>query len=222
MRRGTTKTSDTWRNVISADIGWIINTTTDWKSASLNGCFTVGMHRRWISNTRTLSRFTTPCSITPSRTITLCLLLTSLFGCLNGVRLYGEWLIDDFQYVPGARDPHAVAWLCGVEWYPRKLARQFGIRAEYARVNRWAYTHLVPDNQFTHFGAMIGHPIGNDADTFTMRASYQFTVSTKAEFAAAFPVMERAPSPPGFTVKISTRCRFRRVLLNILQRSAAR
>ena len=102
----------------------------------------------------------------------------------DGVRLYGEWLIDDFQYVPGARDPHAVAWLCGVEWYPKRLARQFGIRAEYARVNRWAYTHLVPDNQFTHFGAMIGHPIGNDADTFTMRTSYQFTVSTKAEFAA--------------------------------------
>ena len=105
---------------------------------------------------------------------------------VDGVRLYGEWLIDDFQYVPGARDPHAVAWLCGLDWYPKKLARQLGINTEYARVNRWAYTHLVPDNQFTHFGAMIGHPIGTDADTFTMRAAYQFTVSTKAEFAARF------------------------------------
>ena len=103
---------------------------------------------------------------------------------VDGVRLYGEWLIDDFQYVPGARDPHAVAWLCGVEWYPKKLARQLGIYSEYARVNRWAYTHLVPDNQFTHFGEMIGHPIGTDADTFTMRVSYQFTVSTQVEFAA--------------------------------------
>ena len=103
---------------------------------------------------------------------------------VDGVRLYGEWLIDDFQYVPGARDPHAVAWLCGAEWYPQKLARRLGIHTEYARVNRWAYTHLVPDNQFTHFGEMIGHPIGTDSDTLTMRADYQFTVSTEAAFAA--------------------------------------
>ncbi len=106
------------------------------------------------------------------------------FRPVDGLRLYGEWLADDFQYVPGAQDPHAVAWLCGVEWYPQKLARQLGIHTEYARVNRWAYTHLVPDNQFTHFGDMIGHPIGTDADTLTLRGSYQFTVSTKAEFAA--------------------------------------
>lgn len=100
---------------------------------------------------------------------------------IDGVRLYGEWLIDDIQYVPTSNDPHAVAWLLGATWYPRQLERHLGIHSEYARVNRWAYTHLVPDNQFTHFGYAIGHPISTDSDTFQFSASYQFTVSTKAE-----------------------------------------
>ena len=100
---------------------------------------------------------------------------------IDGLRLYGEWIIDDIQYVPGAQDPHAIAWLVGLTWYPEQFERQLEIHSEYARVNRWAYTHLVPDNQFTHFGYTIGHPISTDADTARFSASYQFTVSTKAE-----------------------------------------
>ncbi len=100
---------------------------------------------------------------------------------VDGLRLYGEWLIDDIQYVPGANDPHAVAWLLGLTWYPERFDRQFEVHSEYARVNRWAYTHLVPDNQFTHFGYVIGHPIGTDSDTVRVSASYQFTVSAEAE-----------------------------------------
>ena len=103
---------------------------------------------------------------------------------IDGVRLYGEWLIDDIQYVPTSNDPHSVAWLLGLTWYPPWLERQLGIHSEYARVNRWAYTHLVPDNQFTHFGYAIGHPIGTDTDTVRVSASYQFTVSTAAEIRA--------------------------------------
>ena len=103
---------------------------------------------------------------------------------IDGVRLYGEWIIDDIQYVPTSNDPHAVAWLLGLTWYPRWLGRHLGIHSEYARVNRWAYTHLVPDNQFTHFGYAIGHPIGTDTDTVRFSASYQFTVSTAAEVRA--------------------------------------
>ena len=104
---------------------------------------------------------------------------------IDGVRLYGEWVIDDIQYVPSANDPHAVAWLLGATWYPQHLGRHLGIHSEYARVNRWAYTHLVPDNQFTHFGYTIGHPISTDSDTVRFSATYQFTVSTEAEIRAA-------------------------------------
>ncbi len=100
---------------------------------------------------------------------------------IDGVRLYGEWVIDDIQYESDSDDPHSVAWLLGLTWYPRQLGRHLGIHSEYARVNRWAYTHLVPDNQFTHFGYAIGHPISTDTDTVRFSASYQFTVSAEAE-----------------------------------------
>ena len=100
---------------------------------------------------------------------------------IDGVRLYVEWVADDFQYNPETDDPHAVTWLTGIEWYPQLIERKLGIRTEYVRVNRWAYTHLAPDNQFTHFGTMIGHPIGTDADIFTFRVSYQATPSAVIE-----------------------------------------
>lgn len=100
---------------------------------------------------------------------------------IDGVRLYAEWVADDFQYNPETDDPNAVTWLTGVEWYPMLTKRQLGIHSEYVQVNRWAYTHLDPDNQFAHFGTMIGHPIGTDADLFTFRMSYQATPSTVFE-----------------------------------------
>lgn len=100
---------------------------------------------------------------------------------IDGVRLYAEWLADDFQYQSDSNDPHAVTWLTGVEWYPKFSDRQLGFLAEYVRVNRWTYTHLEPDNQFTHFGTVIGHPIGTDADLLTVRASYHATPSAIIE-----------------------------------------
>ena len=96
---------------------------------------------------------------------------------IDGVRLYAEWLADDFQYQSDSNDPHAVTWLTGVEWYPKFAGRQLGFLTEYVRVNRWTYTHLEPDNQFTHFGISVGHPIGTDADLLTFRVSYHATPS---------------------------------------------
>lgn len=97
---------------------------------------------------------------------------------INGVRLYAEWLADDFQYQSDSNDPHAVTWLTGIEWYPMWTAGQIGFQTEYVHVNRWTYTHLESDNQFTHFGTLIGHPIGTDADFFKFRVSYHATPST--------------------------------------------
>ncbi|MDE0043898.1 MAG: hypothetical protein OXT74_17785, partial [Candidatus Poribacteria bacterium] len=90
---------------------------------------------------------------------------------VDGFRLYGEYLMDDVQYVK-ADDPHAVAWLTGLEWNRMLESRRLGIRAEYARVNRWAYTHLVQENQFTHFSSIIGHEIGVDADVSYIEGNY--------------------------------------------------
>ena len=100
---------------------------------------------------------------------------------VDGLRLYAEWLADDFQYQSDSNDPHAVTWLTGLQWYPQFAARRLGFQTEYVHVNRWAYTHLEPDNQFTHFGTIIGHPIGTDSDLVTCRISYHATPSAVIE-----------------------------------------
>ena len=105
-------------------------------------------------------------------------LLEGAIRPVDGLRLYGEWLIDDFQYVAGD-DPNAVAWLAGVVWNRLLASRKVNIRGEYARANRWVYTHLVQENQFTHFGLIIGHRIGIDADTFYLEGGYLINANTR-------------------------------------------
>lgn len=97
---------------------------------------------------------------------------------VDGFRLYGELLMDDFQYVK-SDDPNAVAWLAGLEWNRALESRRLGVRAEYARVNRWAYTHLVQENQYTHFGSIIGHEIGTDADVSYIEGNYLITADAR-------------------------------------------
>jgi hypothetical protein len=35
---------------------------------------------------------------------------------------------------------------------------------EYTRLDTWTYTQRVPENQYTHFGWIMGHPLGPDSD----------------------------------------------------------
>lgn len=95
---------------------------------------------------------------------------------VDGVRIYGEGLIDDFQYEN--HDPNAIGLLAG--FYISNLLKSpnLGIRAEYARINRWAYTHLVTENQYTHFGSIIGHWLGPDADDLYLELSHFLNVDT--------------------------------------------
>ncbi len=97
---------------------------------------------------------------------------------IDGLRLYGEYLMDDVQYVK-ADDPDAVVWLTGLEFNRILESRRLGLRAEYARVSRWAYTHLVQENQFTHFGSIIGHEIGVDADLSYLEGNYLISADAR-------------------------------------------
>ena len=129
----------------------------------------------------------------------LMLLFEGAIRPTDGIRLYAECLLDDIQYANGG-DPNAVAWLAGLEWNGLQSGpsategsapsrspwsawglhvHRLGIRAEYARVNRWAYTHLVEENQFTHFGSIIGHRVGTDADTFYLEGEYLVNVDSR-------------------------------------------
>ncbi|MFQ6040041.1 MAG: capsule assembly Wzi family protein [Candidatus Poribacteria bacterium] len=97
------------------------------------------------------------------------------FKPVDGVRIYGEALIDDFQYEN--HDPNAIGLLAGFYLSNLKKYPNLGIRAEYVRINRWAYTHLVTENQYTHFGSIIGHWLGTDADDLYLELNHFLNVN---------------------------------------------
>ncbi|HIE26293.1 TPA: hypothetical protein EYP66_03295 [Candidatus Poribacteria bacterium] len=106
------------------------------------------------------------------------------FKPVDGVRIYGEALIDDFQYKN--HDPNAIGLLGGFYLSNLKKYPNLGIRAEYARINRWAYTHLVTENQYTHFGSIIGHWLGTDADDLYLELNHFLNVDTYIQLSYEF------------------------------------
>lgn len=83
---------------------------------------------------------------------------------VDGLRVYGELLIDDLQY--RGSGPNALAFTAG--FYK---AGDLDISLEYTRANRWVYTHRVTECQYIHFGSIIGDPIGPDGDRVTVEIS---------------------------------------------------
>jgi hypothetical protein len=87
-----------------------------------------------------------------------------------GWSVYGELLIDDFAYDPDSDDPNALAWMVGC--HRAGIWSRGEARAEYSRVGRYTYTHLRQENQYTHYGASLGHELGNDADAMAAEVAW--------------------------------------------------
>ncbi|MEO2006421.1 MAG: capsule assembly Wzi family protein, partial [Candidatus Poribacteria bacterium] len=94
-----------------------------------------------------------------------------------GWSLYAEALIDDFAYDPGSDDPDALAWMAG--FHRAGVWEKGEARVEYARVGRYAYTHLRQENQYTHYAAPLGHELGNDADTLAAEAAWWLSAESR-------------------------------------------
>jgi hypothetical protein len=101
----------------------------------------------------------------------------------NKVRLYFEFLADDFQV---DRDPvsqgtqNALAWLAGAEC--PALFTNGGGGVEYARINSYVYKHL--GGRATHYianlhGGVIGDALGPDAEELDLWADARVTQHLK-------------------------------------------
>ena len=106
---------------------------------------------------------------------------------IDGLKIYGQFLVDDFNYTrKTSRDPDALGYLGGLY-----LSDPLGIsgtdfRAEYARIDSFTYTHLVPENQFTHYGWIIGHHLGPDADQILVELSKMIKVDGRLKLNYTF------------------------------------
>jgi len=84
----------------------------------------------------------------------------------NGVRLYGEWFVDDFSVARVGENWYGnkVAWLAGVH-----AANPLGLprsdwRVEYVRLEPYVYSHTFPINVYKNYDTILGHSAGPNAD----------------------------------------------------------
>lgn len=88
---------------------------------------------------------------------------------ISKLSLYGQFLVDDFNYVD--TNPNSLGYIGGFYISDPLGLSGTDLRAEYTRIDTWTYTHRVPENQYTHFGWIIGNPLGPDADQILLELS---------------------------------------------------
>jgi hypothetical protein len=85
--------------------------------------------------------------------------------------LYGELLIDDFQY-DFKTEPQQTGFQLGINWHkPFKLKKTF-LNLEYTKINRWVYGGHLPWNIYTYHKVGMGSFLGPDADDIFLNILY--------------------------------------------------
>jgi len=109
---------------------------------------------------------------------------------VRATEIYGQLLLDDFQIENKTLQDHEPAeygFLAGLYRSDIPGLRFFEIRTEYARVTNRTYNQPLPRNRYLNQGYYIGHPLGNDGDTWltevTFRPAGNFWAAIKYSYA---------------------------------------
>ncbi len=87
-----------------------------------------------------------------------------------GLSVYGELLVDDFQYQTTYDRPNKLAWTVGAETATPPGGAWANL--EYTRIDRYVYSQLLSRNYYLHDGRIIGSPLGPDTDCLTLGAGW--------------------------------------------------
>ncbi|HUT98020.1 MAG TPA: capsule assembly Wzi family protein [bacterium] len=90
-----------------------------------------------------------------------------------GVRLWGQFMVDDFQY-ENDKEPPEIAFLAGASWADPLGLVGFSLGVEYVRVWNWVYNVVPPYDRLLFLGRPLGFPRGNDTDRWSVLAAYSF------------------------------------------------
>lgn len=98
---------------------------------------------------------------------------------VDGVRTYGQVLIDEFA----AADLGTSSWRNKFGFLAGAHTVDLGVpglevRAEYARLRPYLYGHRTVSSAYVHYGDVLGHPIGPNADDAMLALDYRPTVRT--------------------------------------------
>jgi hypothetical protein len=97
-----------------------------------------------------------------------------------GLRVYAALLFDDMVKF----DPDAFAnkfgLQLGLQWVDPVGWRDSDLRVDYARIEPFVYSHNYDINTYEHFDALLGCPIGPNADRVVVRLAHRFTPALSA------------------------------------------
>ena len=93
---------------------------------------------------------------------------------VDGVRLYGQVLIDEFVADRFFEDSWVNKWglLAGAHIVDLGLPG-LEARAEYARLRPYLYGHRSENSAYVHYNDVLGHPIGPNADDLSLFVRYR-------------------------------------------------
>jgi len=140
----------------------------------------------------------------------------NIMWCFDGLLqfsntiLYGEFLIDDYQYSeppPGFDEyPHKLAFQWGIK---KVINESFYLKINYTFVDKWVYTHRIAENVYENDSIPLGFPLGNDVDKFLAvfkfinisnffpRLNFEFVRKGAGSIFVPYEV-ERGPANPPF------------------------
>lgn len=110
------------------------------------------------------------------------------FTRIPRVTLYGEWFIDDMTSTKIGQNyfGNKFAWVFGGQWVDPFQLKNVDLRAEYARISPYVYSHWDSLNIYTHYDKIIGHWLGPNADSFYLECGWQMSRDFRIEMNAEF------------------------------------
>ncbi|MFH1686479.1 MAG: capsule assembly Wzi family protein [bacterium] len=108
---------------------------------------------------------------------------------MPGLAMWGQWLIDDFQidrHAQSDQEPDEIGLLFGTELLGRQKTLRPDVQLEYVRITNRTYNQLHARNRYLHQNQLLGHPLGPDSDSLSLRLRWWPAVDQLLTLEAAY------------------------------------
>jgi len=93
-----------------------------------------------------------------------------------GIKLYGEWMADDFVLTPETNPyPSRTGFLAGAYFIDPLDIGKTDFRVEYTHINNYVYFPTHPWQDYLYQGEYIGSPLGPDADQLYLELTHHLS-----------------------------------------------
>ncbi|MBU4510763.1 capsule assembly Wzi family protein, partial [bacterium] len=94
----------------------------------------------------------------------------------QGVKLYGEWMADDFIFTPWNNPfPNRTAYLAGAYFADPLGSGNTDFRIEYTHINNYVYFPRHSWQDYLYQGEYIGHSLGPDVDQLYLELTHHLS-----------------------------------------------